>query len=290
MKARWLGISTVVVLSTATLAGAGQPDDVPSPEAVRRSVERGLVIVQTAARNYPSHRQCFSCHHQTLPMFAMTAARDAGIEMDAELLGEQMEFTQNALLPRRERLEQGESIGGRAATATYALWTYGIAGEEPDDLSRALIAYLLKTQNEDGSWRPPSNRPPMEKSPLTTTTLALYGLERYAVEEQQTDVADATQQAREWIASAAADSHEDRVMRLWALHEMGTDEETINTARQALLESQKDDGGWPQLAEMTSDAYATGQALWVLRTTGTPPTEPAILRGVAYLLKTQEED
>lgn len=44
----------------------------------REAVERGPRIVQKAAANYPSHRSCFSCHHQTLPIFAMVEAREGG--------------------------------------------------------------------------------------------------------------------------------------------------------------------------------------------------------------------
>ncbi|MGC6437343.1 MAG: hypothetical protein ACON5I_13370, partial [Verrucomicrobiales bacterium] len=34
---------------------------------VRNAVEGGLRIVQRGAQNYPNNRDCFSCHHQTLP-------------------------------------------------------------------------------------------------------------------------------------------------------------------------------------------------------------------------------
>ena len=45
-----------------------------TPDKVRRAVEGGLRIVQKGAKNYPENRNCFSCHHQTLPMFAMREA------------------------------------------------------------------------------------------------------------------------------------------------------------------------------------------------------------------------
>ena len=44
---------------------------------------RGLALVQKAAANYPNHRTCFSCHHQTLPMLAVVAARGWGVAVDA---------------------------------------------------------------------------------------------------------------------------------------------------------------------------------------------------------------
>jgi hypothetical protein len=60
---------------------AGAADDsgpLVTKNTAREAVERGLRIVQKAAASYPSHRSCFSCHHQTLPIFAGRGARAGG--------------------------------------------------------------------------------------------------------------------------------------------------------------------------------------------------------------------
>ena len=57
-----------------------------------------------------------------------------------------------------------------------------------------------------------------------------------------------------------------------------------------MLATQHDDGGWPASDDLASDAYATGQTLWTLHTTGLSPTDPAYQRGVRYLLETQHDD
>ncbi len=41
---------------------------------------------------------------------------------------------------------------------------------------------------------------------------------------------------------------------------------------------------------MDSDAYATGQTLYVLQATGTAPQDPVYQRGMAFLIKTQRPD
>ena len=64
---------------------------------ISRSVESGLRIVQKGAGNYPKNRDCFSCHHQTLPMLAMREASQAGIQIDEELMSDQVQFI-NCLL------------------------------------------------------------------------------------------------------------------------------------------------------------------------------------------------
>ena len=50
--------------------------------------------------------------------------------------------------------------------------------------------------------------------------------------------------------------------------ELQGEKEQILAAREALLMQQHDDGGWSQLADMPSDAYATGLVLYLLTSTG----------------------
>ena len=58
----------------------------------------------------------------------------------------------------------------------------------------------------------------------------------------------------------------------------------------ALRRLQRADGGWGHAPGMTSDAYATGQALSALATSGVPAVDPAYHRGTGYLLTTQLKD
>ena len=62
--------------------------------------------------------------------------------------------------------------------------------------------------------------------------------------------------------------------------------EELRRAREAVLKAQRDDGGWAQLDKMESDAYATGQGLFVLQATGLAPSDSAYQRGVCFLLRT----
>jgi hypothetical protein len=58
-----------------------------------------------------------------------------------------------------------------------------------------------------------------------------------------------------------------------------------------LLAAQRSDGGWAQNRSLTSDAYATGEALWALREAGAlKPADAAYRRGVEFLLVTQWPD
>ena len=78
-------IMFVLGFTSMTSLRANEAESKDRSDTIRLSVEKGLQIVQKAAHNYPSHRKCFSCHHQTLPMLAMSAAREAGLAVDESI-------------------------------------------------------------------------------------------------------------------------------------------------------------------------------------------------------------
>src|SRR5262249_54638950 len=64
-----------------------------TPKQTLSAVERGVAIVEKAGRNYPTHRKCFACHHQTLPLLALNEAQATGAKIDEVLPGLLAEFT-----------------------------------------------------------------------------------------------------------------------------------------------------------------------------------------------------
>jgi squalene cyclase len=59
---------------------------------------------------------------------------------------------------------------------------------------------------------------------------------------------------------------------------------------ETIAAEQNDDGGWSQMTELGSDAYATGQTLYVLARAGVKPQATTMKRGVNFLIRTQLED
>jgi N-acyl-D-amino-acid deacylase len=153
-----------------------------------------------------------------------------------------------------------------------------------------MVAYLLKTQDAGGSWKPPSNRPPLEESTPMCTVLSAYYAREFAGDEQRDDVAAAVEKSRAWLIKASSKSQEDRNARLWGLALLEAGETELTAAQQAVLQSQREDGGWAQLDSMHSDAYATGQALYALRQSGLETSDKAYRRGVQFLLGSQHDD
>jgi N-acyl-D-amino-acid deacylase len=283
-----------LILALASLAfcpHAGQAEE-PAGNSVREAVDRGLGILRKAAANYPEHRTCFSCHHQTLPMLAMREARAFGATINADLLEAQAEFTRDFYKERTEAVAKGEGVGGRSTTVVYSLWALDLAGRKADNVSDALVSYLLNQQEEAGGWTLSGHRPPLQESHAMTNFLAAYYMNQFSHEENQAAIAESNAKTMQWFAHSEQKSQEDWNARLWALTELGGEAEgpEIDRLRTRILELQRADGGWSQEPGMESDAYATGQTLFVLRESGLADDHPACARGLDFLLQSQKAD
>jgi N-acyl-D-amino-acid deacylase len=284
----------VALGSLLLLAVPARGADAPLAERVPRAIEKGLERIRAGAGAYPKHRTCFSCHHQALPLFSLTAARGRGLEVEPERLRGLVQFTLKSFA-KTAQVARGQGVGGANTTVGYALAALAAAGHAADDTTAALVQFLLARQRQDGAWPGVANRPPTEGSPFTATALALHGLKHYAPGKaapadlrRRVDLAFA--RGLEFLLKASPASTEDKVFRLRGLVWAGADARAVAAARSALQKEQRPDGSWGQLADLAGDAYATGTALVALRAAGLPASDPVYHKGAAYLLATQRAD
>jgi len=206
-------------------------------------------------------------------------------------LRRQIQFTADFLEKNRTNYLAGGGQGGQALTAGYALWTLEMGGWKSDGTTDAVAEYLLKFQSDLNHWKPQTARPPMEESLFTVSYVALRGLKMFGTTGQQERILQRNAQVRQWMLKTAARETEDRVFRLRSLYvaEASTDE--ILGATRELLKTQRADGGWAQLDNLDSDAYATGTALVALHQAGGVATaDRAYRNGLRFLLAKQLED
>jgi N-acyl-D-amino-acid deacylase len=277
------------LLATSISSLSGEPQSARAAQ-VRKAVTTGLRVLEKGTIDFAEQQNCFTCHHQTLPMLAQTTARDHGFKINEALLQQQARFTHEAFQERVKVLRKGGGIGGRSMTVGYAAWALDLADWKPDETTEAIAEYLLKAQKKDGNFFTNKTRPPLEDSPATSVTIAAYYLQKFATEAQDTRVEKSVESARTWLLAYQPDRQEDENSRLWGLHLLDADDAQVVAARKAVLGSQRKDGGWAQLPKMESDSYATGQALWMMQESGLPTRNSAYQRGVAFLLKTQQDD
>lgn len=288
-----------VFLFAACLAGVGTasaadaPGEVaPEPAVLRSAIGKSLPLLTAGARGSMEKRErCFTCHNQGMPIMALVTAQSRGIAIDADELRKQVQFTADFLAKNRENYLAGKGQGGQSDTAGYALWALDNGGWKPDATTTAVTEYLLQWQRDLGHWKPQSRRPPTEQSLFTSSYVALRGLRTFGTPEQRERTDRRTEQVLAWLVKTPAEDHEDRVFRLRALHAAGAPEAEIRGAAKTLLGSQRADGGWAQLDDMTSDAYATATALVALHQAGgLATTDAAYRKGLRLLLTTQLGD
>ena len=265
------------------------PEDLRN-EAIKASVAKSLPLLEAAAKgSMEKRKQCFTCHNQGLPVMALTMARSRGIMIDAESLRQQVQFTADFLAKNRTNYLAGRGQGGQALTAGYALWTLEMGGWKSDETTDAVAEYLLRFQNDLDHWKPQTVRPPSEGSLFTVSYVALRGLKMFG--HDRAAGARRTAQVRQWLLKTTATETEDRVFRLRSLHVADASKDEIRGAAQDLLKTQRADGGWAQLDNLESDAYATGTALVALHQAGGVATSDAAYRkGLRFLIARQLDD
>jgi ankyrin repeat protein len=225
---------------------------------------------------------CNSCHNQNLPSAAIALARQRHIaapksfvkvsnEMREVSADRVMDFTTNAV-----------------NSAGYEMFDLGMNGTPRSEYTDALARYIVLMQTADGYWKTPGNRPPLTYDNYITTAMAIYALKHYG----EPGVAeDRLRRAAAWLETAQPATTQERAFHLLGLHWAGASAKAIERAAAALADTQRADGGWPQLPAMETDAYATGQALYALQTAGKmKPSAPVAKKATSYLVKTQAAD
>jgi len=256
---------------------------------IRQSVERSLPLLETASAETARRRICVTCHGQALPAVVFETATKRGFHVDARNQKRQLDHTYAHLKRSKARYTDGRGTGGQVDTAGWALWGLETRDREADDVTDAVIKYLLGKQTRKGLWRCSSNRPPSEKSHFATTYLALRAFDSFGQDTQAEKIESARETAKSWFEKTDPKDTEDRIFQLLSLPYVGLDDRANNLTDQ-LKRQQRADGGWGQLPGMESDAYATATVLYALEEGGMQAANPRYQRGLKFLIKNQQAD
>ncbi len=236
--------------------------------------------------------KCTSCHQQDLPAVAFELARGRGLRVDDAVEGRQHEVLTGRWNARAERARQmSQPVPDPMVSIGYGFFGLKAAHYAPDEMSDALIRYLLRVQRPDGSWAGFDRRPPMEDGPVIATAWAALAVRDYPPAALAREVGSSQARSARWLAARIPATHNEAVFQLLGLHWSGVPASGSVTSAERLIRSQRPDGGWAQLPSLASDAWATGSALYALHEAGGMKTTEAVYqRGVAFLLRTQFED
>jgi hypothetical protein len=273
----------------------------PAAEQVRKAAERGLAFLEKDAAKWREERKCATCHHGTMTVWALSEAKSQGYPVKAELLADVVKWTKERLkdIDKPRDTRPGWSMVNSPAVYLAAM-AQAVPKQDtlsPDEL-KAIAGHLLRHQEADGSWAwssaPAKNRPPpFFESDEVVTILAFLDLGPHvpADVKEKSPARDSRERGAAWLAKQKPnDTTQAEALRLLRDVWSGKPSKEVEAGIERLLSRQDKDGGWPQLKERKSDAYATGQTLYVLSLAGVKSGRPEIQRGVAFLLASQKED
>jgi hypothetical protein len=277
--------------SGITLAGDVEQS---RPEVVA-AIDRGLGFLVKDALAWKEARKCASCHHAALVVWSMQEARRRGHVVNEPMLADLTKWMAEAgsgkvSLPRPESAPK--AFNSKALFFGLALTT----DPEPDEVSQNGMKLLLETvkedQTESGAWSAwPETRPPIfGPSDEIVTTMATLSLLPAAAAGDEAAMA-ARDKGVAWLTSTKSDDDpQSLAMRLVLWRRLERPAKEWQPLVDRIRERQDDDGGWRQAADMASDAWATGQALYALAHAGLDSRDPAVQRGQDFLVRTQGED
>ena len=286
---RTLAALTACFLLIGASAQADEPTDVDA------AIDRGLAFLAKDAVAWKEKHNCVSCHHAALIVWSMREAKQQGWTVDEPLLAELTKWIAES--------GDGKTNFGRPESAPEALNAKAIwfalaleADAEPEaatlDGLKTLLATVKEDQTDDGSWMtwPETRSPILGGNDDSNTALALLSLLPAAVRGDEAAIA-ARDQGVAWLAARPVDEDAQSVaLRLILWQRLERPAEEWRPLVERILKRQNDDGGWSQTADMASDAWATGQALYALAHAGIKSDDPAVARARAFLAATQNKD
>ena len=258
-----------------------------APVDVKIAAERGLALLETSSQKFFEGSGCISCHHQNAAGLAAGEARARGLRFDAKASASRIEMLKEGPPPPLLLERMDINVPEIFASTLTALAAENVP---PNPVTDMIAANIAATQALDGSWHIQSglgDRPPTAEGGITRTALCIRSLKVYG-SPARADMTARIAKARQWLLAATPVTAEDRNMQLLGLRWADADAATLKTLAAAILAQQQPDGAWRQHGGVATDAYATGQSLYVLaKAGGVPATDPAYQRGVTYLLATQ---
>jgi Squalene-hopene cyclase C-terminal domain/Prenyltransferase and squalene oxidase repeat len=293
-------------LSRLTLAD--EPVSIPptKPHQVQQTVERAIKYMQTESAAWLNTRKCAACHHVPMPLWALSEAERQGYAIDKKFVAD----TTESLLGSRDKLlaskifpnpadppdprPQGRGLNMGLPFLAVAVQSMPSLEKGQKQSLKLIAEEIVNKQQPDGSWEffATLRRPPINESQTTDAAWIIMALEGAMGPDAPESQRAALSRAIAWLDTAKLSNiHQDKVLKVLMAIRSGKLCATVQTAIDELLALQRADGGWSQtVPELKSDAFATGQTLYVLSLAGYRAEQPEIKRGIDFLVATQAPD
>jgi squalene-hopene/tetraprenyl-beta-curcumene cyclase len=259
----------------------------------RKAAQKGLDFLSRASKQWSAqHQECYGCHVHATTLEGLVIGQKNQYRVDSKDLTAMID----AMRTRSNGIHTTTFTTARAFGAVaLARYDRYIDAQYSDDLLK-VSRKLTESQNQDGSVRVDDTRFPVESGVMQATFQAMQGW-RQSFARTADDVWLAPiRQAESYIQSTAASWKEPpaqlqdlnyAILGLSAAGVGAGEKSTLKLSR-FLVGKQNQDGGWGFRAQ--SDAFATGQSLYALRSLGRSDSDPVVARGLDWLMQHQKED
>src|SRR3984893_446094 len=277
---------------------AGEPTSIPraTTPLVQQTVDRAIKYLQSESAAWLNTRKCAACHHLPMPLWALGEADRQGYAIDKKsvadttesLLGSKYKLIASKIFPDPaappDPRPQGRGLNMGLPFLAVAAQSLPLLEEGQKQSLKLIAEEIVKKQQPDGSWEffATLRRPPINESQTTDTAWIIMALEGETGSDAPKSQRAALSKAIAWLRAAKlSDIHQDKVLKVLMGVRSAKPRKAMQTTIDELLALQRADGGWSQtVPELKSDAFATGQTLYVLSHAGFTVGRPEIKRCV----------
>jgi hypothetical protein len=289
-------------------ARADQPTAIPraTKPQVHQAVDRATKYLQTESAAWLNTRKCAACHHVPMPLWALNEADRQGYTIDKKYVADTFESllgTKDKLLASRifpdptappDPRPSGRGLNMGLPFLAFAAQSLPSLNEGQKQSLKLIAEEILKKQQADGSWEFFANlrRPPINESQTTDVAWIILALQGQTGLDAPKAQREALAKAIAWLdAAKPSNLHQDKALKVLLGIRAGKPRTALQATIDELLALQRADGGWSQtVPEPRSDAFATGQTLYVLSLAGFTAERREIQRGIDFLVATQKPD
>lgn len=309
-KRMLLSLVIVGVLASATRAqNADPPKPAPNspdePKAAKVSMAKAAEFLDAASLNWTNVKKCGTCHTNYPYLMARPLLKDTPMTGHDEV----RKFFEDRIA-NWDRGERGDAPRWDAevvATGVFLAMNDAQSTGKLNPLTRKALDRMWTLQLKNGSWDWLKCRwPPFEHDDYFGAVLVAVGVgqapDNYANAES---AQEGLKKLRTYLTRTSAPNLHHQAWLLWASVKLDgvMSKELREQTIQDLLALQRPDGGWslPALGywqgsdpkhvtdKNTSDGYATGLVIYVLRQAGLPANHEALQKGVKWLQTNQRE-
>ena len=281
----------LAILTLVLLRVDARADD-PAPD-VKGAINRGLTFLAQDSLAWKASKKCYECHHAPFTIWALNEGKKQGYAVDEKVLADLTswvagnDFLGQLLVKRPPQ----KDIVFNEAPLLLALGIEAGDTKATQDSLKKMLASVLNDQEKDGSWKRVNESRPILSSPDTLTTLALLALSAPNAPDMGKEGATAQERGLQWLQAVKADGELQPVaLRLILWRRLGRPGVEWEPLVQQIRSAQNEDGGWGQIKNAKSDAYATGQALYALAEAGAKSGDEAFGKAQRFLARTQRQD